>query len=155
MSRLKTGIGADGRMNAASRPGEAVHDVHHAPAIARGMEAQQHTTATLGKAPKAKGYAVSLHNGATERQRALQGMGHANSTAPDANPANPLSKIPAGKPFVGKPVPVSPGMRSRTAPHDPALARAILAEAFANSAADDRQAHCGIDPRLPIATSEG
>jgi hypothetical protein len=154
MGRLKTGIGADGTMNAAARSGEVTHDVHHTPALARGMEAQTHTRATLGKPPKAKGYAVSIHNGMTERQQALKGMQHANATAPDANPASPLSKEPQGKPFIGKSVPPSPGMRSRTsATNLDALGKAVLAEAFAASSADDRTAH-GIAPGLPTQTNE-
>jgi hypothetical protein len=63
MARNKIGHGHDGRMNALARPGEASHDVHHTPAIARGMEPQQHTNATLGKPGKAKGYAVPPHPG--------------------------------------------------------------------------------------------
>jgi hypothetical protein len=95
---------------------------------------------------------ILAHGGMTSRQLALKGMQHANAVAPDANPASPLSKEPAGKPFVGKPVPVSPGMRSRTAPHNPALGAAILAEAFAASSADDCNAH-GINPALPSRTT--
>jgi hypothetical protein len=147
------GVDHSGRMNAIARDGEATHSIHHTPAIARGMEARTHTRATLGVPPKAKGYAVPIHNGMTERQQALKGMQHANPTAPDANPASPLSKEPAGKPFVGKPVAVVPGQRSRTSPHNSALGAAILAEAFSNSACDDRMAH-GINPILPGTTKE-
>lgn len=109
--RLKTGIGPDGRMNAAARPGEAIHGVHHTPALARNQEAQQHTTATLGKAPKAKGYAVPLHNGMTQQQRKMTGMGHPVAGAPDAASANPLDPTVPGKRL--SPVQPVPGQRSR------------------------------------------
>ncbi|HUI12985.1 MAG TPA: hypothetical protein VL048_05890 [Xanthobacteraceae bacterium] len=110
--RLKTGVGHDGRMNAIARPGEAIHDVHHTPALARNQEAQQHTNATLGKPGKPKGYAVSLHNGMTEQQRKMTGMGHPMAGAPDAASANPLDPTVPGKRLT--PVQPVPGMRSRS-----------------------------------------
>ena len=73
---------------------------------------------------------VLVHGGMTERQLALKGMQHANAVAPDANPASPLTKEPQGKNFAS--VKATPGMRSRTSPHDPALGAAILAEALCN-----------------------
>jgi hypothetical protein len=54
-----------------------------------------------------------IHGGMTRRQLALKGMQHANESAPDANPASPLSKEPAGKAFIGRAVGVNPGTRSR------------------------------------------
>lgn len=135
--RNTTGIGPDGKSNALARKGEAILTPHHGPALARNQEAQQHTRATLGKAPKPKGYEISIHDGMSDRQKALQGMQHANAGAPDANPASPLSKEPAGKAFVGKCAPISPGTRSRTnaghsgmTPDD--LGSAIMAEAVCN-----------------------
>jgi hypothetical protein len=74
---------------------------------------------------------VMVHGGMTERQLALKGMQHANAVAPDANPESPLTKEAGRKTYA--PVAVSPGMRSRTAPHNPALGAAILAEAMCNS----------------------
>ena len=71
--------------------------------------------------------------GMTRRQLDGIAMGHANATAPDANPASPITKEPQGKAFIGKPVAVSPGMRSRTSQHDTALGTAILASARARA----------------------
>jgi hypothetical protein len=155
--RLKTGIGPDGRMNAAARPGEAIHDVHHTPTLARNQEAQQYTTATLGKAPKAKGYSVPVHNQMHTRSRATGALhlgGDALSRV-DANPSNPLGGAPRGKSLT--PVQPVPGQRSRTSDtlHSGApgenhakgkpnvaamqdLGRAVLAEATCS--ADDRMA---------------
>jgi hypothetical protein len=73
---------------------------------------------------------VLIHGGMTSRQLALKGMQHGNSTEPDANPSSPLSKEPQGKRLA--PVAVTPGMRSRTAPHDAALGTAILDAALKN-----------------------
>lgn len=156
MARNKIGYGPDGRMNALARPGEATHEVHHTPALARGMEPQQHTNATLGKPGKPKGYAVPPHNGMHTRSRdgGVHLGGNALSRA-TANPANPLGGPPRGK--VLAPVQPVPGQRSRvndplhggapgeshakgkpdtTAMRD--LGRAILAEA--TCAPDDRAA---------------
>lgn len=56
----------------------------------------------------------------------------------DADPASPIGGAPRGKMLADvKPV---PGQRSRTSPHDPALGKAILAEALNASAPDDRMA---------------
>jgi hypothetical protein len=61
-------------------------------------------------------------------------MGHANATAPDANPASPLSKEPQGKAFVDRQVSVHPGSaRNRAVVHDPGLTDAIFREAMAAS----------------------
>lgn len=170
--RLKTGHGLDGRPNYAARPGEAIHDVHHTPAIARGMEAQQHTNATLGKPGKPKGYAVPPHNGMHTRSRdgGVHLGGDALSRA-TADPSNPLGGAPRGK--VLTPVQPVPGQRSRTSDtlHSGApgqnhargkpnvdairgLGAAILAEAFANSAPDDPQAHGYGVGSLPDAVNE-
>ncbi len=103
-------------------------DVHH---LSHG--AGEHVTGHAGKniatdgAPKHV-HAIPIHGGMTERQSALAGMGHANATAPDANPANPLAKEPQGKRLV--PAPVKPGMRSRTMPHSPLLGELIMSEAL-------------------------
>lgn len=66
--------------------------------------------------------------------------------------AHPLTTPPTAKNL--KPVAATPGMRSRTAPHLPELGRALLDEAFANSAADDRAAHGRptIKPTIKIET---
>lgn len=71
---------------------------------------------------------IVIHGGMTSRQVALKGMQHANAVAPDANPASPLSKEPQGKRLAS--VQATPGMRSRTSKHDPALGAAILATAL-------------------------
>lgn len=149
MARNKIGVGHDGAHNAFARQGEATLAVHHDPNAARKGDVGVKGNIARDGAPK-RMHPVSVHNGMTARQQSLKGMQHANASAPDANPASPLTKEPTGKPFVGKPVATTPGMRSRTTPHDPALGKAILAEAFANSSADDRLAHCG----LPVSTSE-
>jgi len=73
---------------------------------------------------------IEVAQGMTRRQQSGFAMGHANASAPDANPASPLAKIPEGKAFVGKPVQAVPGMRSRTSQHNPALGAAILASAI-------------------------
>jgi len=82
-----------------------------------------------------------VHGGMTERQMALKGMQHGNSTEPDANPSSPLSKIPAGKAFVGQSVPAAFGMKSRgPLTHDAncALGKAILDAAYSAGSPDDR-----------------
>jgi hypothetical protein len=130
MKRITTGTDHSGKSNAFARPGEPALAVHHDPNEARKGD--------VGIAPKfmkpaAKKvmHPVSLHNSATEQQKALTGMGHAMGSAPDANPANPVSKEPNRKTFA--PVAVSPGMRSRgPQPHDAALGVAILNEALKN-----------------------
>ena len=131
MTRSKIGVGADGSHNAFAKSGEPTLAVHHDPNEARKGDHGVKGNIARDGAPK-RMHPVSIHNGMTERQQALAGMGHANATAPDANPASPLSKEPQGKAFIGKPVPATPGMRSRTAPHDPNLGAAILAEALCN-----------------------
>ena len=151
--RNKIGVGHDGTHNAFAKSGEPVLAVHHDPNIARRADAMHGDKSIARSGASKKLHPISIHNAMTERQQALKGMQHANAVAPVANPASPLSKIPAGKPWIGKPVPVSPGQRSRTAPHNPALGQAILAEAFCNSACDDRMAH-GISPILPNTTKE-
>jgi hypothetical protein len=153
-ARNKIGVGHDGTHNAFAKRGEPVLAVHHDPNIARRADAMHGDKSIARSGAPKRLHPVSIHNAMTERQQALKGMQHANAVAPDANPASPLSKIPAGKEFVGKPVPASPGMRSRTSQHSPDLGKFILAEAFANSSADDRMALCGINPTLPIATNE-
>lgn len=56
------------------------------------------------------------------------------SSIPDAS--NPLASDPTTVNSKQHAVPVSPGMRSRTSPHDPALGKAILAEAYARAEPD-------------------
>jgi hypothetical protein len=111
--RHRSSVGHDGKSKAFAKAGEPALAAHHGPAIARGMEAQQHTTATLGKAPKPKGYPVSVHNGMATRSRnsgAFELGGHLASY--DANPANPLNAgAPAGKRLT--PAAPVPGQRSR------------------------------------------
>jgi len=143
MARYAIGVGRDGTHNAFARKGERTLAVHHDPNEARKGDSGVPGNIARDGAPK-RMHPVSIHRNMTERQQALKGMQHANATAPDANPASPLSKIPEGKSFVGKSVPVSPGMRSRTtgaAFDHAALGRAMLDEAFASSAPDDRWAH--------------
>jgi hypothetical protein len=130
MARNKIGVGADGSHNAFAKSGEPTLAVHHDPNEARKGDHGVKGNAARDGAPK-RMHPVSVHNGMTERQQALAGMQHANAVAPDANPASPLTKEPGRKTYA--PVAVSPGMRSRTAPHDPALGQAILAEAMCNS----------------------
>ena len=98
---------------------------------------------------------VKAHGSSTLRQTSFNAMGHANSEAPDASPASPLSKEPSGKAFVGRSVPTYPGQRSRVgetgvakpgAAHAAAMARGdagrhvlgqlIMGEALANAEPD-------------------
>ncbi len=132
--RLRNGVGHDGKSWAFSKPGEATLEVHHDPNRARLGDSGVKGNIARDGAPKAL-HPVSIHNGMTERQRSLAGMGHANASAPDANPASPMNKEPGRKEFpAAKPV---IGHRSRNAPHSAALGDAILQEAFKSSALDD------------------
>jgi hypothetical protein len=102
------GVGHDGRPKGVpNAPGM------HTPA--RGADAFKghHVPGNLARngAPK-NHHDVPVHGGMTARQTALKGMGHANATAPDANPASPVSKEPQGKRLT--PVQPVPGQRSRT-----------------------------------------
>jgi len=130
MARNKIGISASGEHNAFSKSGEATLAIHHSPQDARAGDVGVKGNIARDGAPK-RLHPVSVHNGMTERQQALKGMQHANATAPNANPASPLSKEPGRKTFA--PVQVTPGMRSRgPVPHDAsgALGNAIMAEAL-------------------------
>jgi hypothetical protein len=136
MARNKIGVSAAGSHNAFARKGEPALAVHHDPNEARKGDHGVKGNVARDGAPK-RMHPVSIHNGMTERQQALAGMQHANAVAPDANPASPLSKEPQGKAFIGKSVPVVPGMRSRTnAAHSgtdlETLGKCILAEAVCN-----------------------
>ncbi len=130
------------------------HVQHHVPGLARGQEAQTHTKATLGVAPKPKGYPIAI-NGAFR--------------ADIANPASPLGGAPRGKRLT--PPAINPGCRDRSGdalasetagmahkrskalPDTLAdLGRAILDEALSYSSADDRRA-LGIGT-LPQAVKE-
>jgi hypothetical protein len=132
------------------------HVQHHVPGIARGMEAQQHTKATLGKPGKPKGYPVMLN-------------GHFNAN--DADPASPLDGPPRGKRL--SPPTINPGCRDRSGDslasemagtaHKRSkelpdtlrdLGRAILDEALNYSAADDRAALANNFGTLPAAVKE-
>lgn len=82
--------------------------------LARGMEARTHTTATLGKAPKPKGYPIVIHDGmrSTNRNTGTSEWG-GHGASYDANPANPLNAgPPQGKRLT--PVQPSPGMVRQT-----------------------------------------
>ncbi len=73
---------------------------------------------------------ILTHGGMTKRQVSMNAMGHAHATAPDANPASPMTKEPGAK--VLTPPAIKPGMKNRTSPgtdlHE--LGRAILATAL-------------------------
>jgi hypothetical protein len=115
------------RKGPAPEPAEKVsHDSHGLGDAARG---HAHPDIARDGAPK-RVEKVLVHGGMTRRQMAGFAMGHANATAPDANPASPLSKEPQGKNFA--PVRAVPGQRSRTSQHNPALGAAILASAQKN-----------------------
>jgi hypothetical protein len=132
MSRIISGNGHDGTSNAFRKGNEPPGlQVHHDPNVARAHDVGVKGNIARDGAPK-RMHPVSVHNGMTDRQQALAGMGHANATAPDANPASPLSKEPQGKAFVGAPIPVKPGMHTPGRDHDPMLGAAILAEALKN-----------------------
>lgn len=95
---------------------------------------------------------VQVHGAMTRQQSdaaGVGGMGHATAVVDGgvklatSAPAAPLAHAYGGKPNlkVGKAAAPVVGHRSRNAPHDPALGKAILQEAFDNSAPDDRLAH--------------
>jgi hypothetical protein len=71
--------------------------VHHTAPPSRGMEAQQHTTATLGKQPKAKDFSVKVHPAMTDQQVAQDGTRHLIDGAPDASSASPLDTLSASQ----------------------------------------------------------
>jgi hypothetical protein len=127
MTRIKSGNGHDGISNAFRKAGEPPGlQVHHDPNDARKGDVGVKGNIARDGAPK-RMHPVSVHNGMTERQQALKGMQHANATAPDANPASPLSKEPQGK-CLTPPAP-HPGMKKPTC--DLAdLGRAVLSEAL-------------------------
>ncbi len=95
---------------------------------------------------------VPIHRAMTDQQVAgfaTGGMPHSVGGYPDASSANPLDKLPAfAGNKMGKSVPVSPGMHSRISPgvDHVALGNALMEEAHANSAGDDRMART---QRLP------
>jgi hypothetical protein len=147
MARNTIGVGLDGKHNAFARKGEATLAVHHDPNEARKGDPGVKGNIARDGAPK-RMHPVSIHNGMTERQQTLQGMGHAtaldslsgqtvtpgktNSVPGWGNgglrSGNPMAHAPASKNL--KPVAVTPGMRSRTSQHDPAIGAAILASAL-------------------------
>jgi hypothetical protein len=130
MARNTIGVGLDGKHNAFAKSGEPTLAIHHDPNIARAADALHGDKSIARNGAPKRMHPVSVHNGMTERQQALKGMQHANATAPDANPASPLSKEPGRKTFA--PVQAVPGQRSRTSQHDPAIGAAILASAVYN-----------------------
>jgi hypothetical protein len=117
-------------------------NVHHV--SDRTHEFEAHKGGNIARAGgKPKVSVVQVHGGMTRQQSdaaGLGGMGHATAVidggqklATDA-PAAPLQHAYGSQiPKVRSAAPVKPGMRSRTAPHDPALGAAILAEAMSNS----------------------
>jgi hypothetical protein len=129
MARNTIGVGLDGKHNAFAKSGEPTLAIHHDPNIARAHDVGI-APRFMKPAAKKVMHPVSIHRGMTERQQALKGMQHANATAPDANPASPLTKEPGRKTFA--PVQAVPGQRSRTSQHDPAIGAAILASAVCN-----------------------
>lgn len=128
MARSKIGVSADGSHNAFAKSGEPTLAVHHDPNRARAGDKPGAGLARSG-APK-RLHPVSIHNGMTERQQALQGMGHATAVGPDANPANPMSKEPGRKEFpAAKP---AFGMKQPTSDLGE-LGAAVLSEALNGS----------------------
>jgi len=96
--RLKSGKAHDGTDNAFARGKEASLAVHHDPNEARAADHGVKGNIARDGALK-RLHPVSLHNSATKRQQSMNAMGHANASAPDANPASPLSKEPSRKVF--------------------------------------------------------
>ena len=144
MGRIISGNGYDGTSNAFRQAGEGALAVHHDPNDARRGDVGVKGNPARDGAPK-RLHPVSVHNGMTERQRALAGMGHANASAPDASSANPLDPTTPRPPsFAGGPnyprtgynaprgkqtaVPVHPSMSNKSR-YNPDLGAAILAEA--------------------------
>lgn len=170
-NKNRNGVGYDGRSKNVG-PGNPTLLVHHDPNVPRASDGvAERASGNIARAGKAKAFhPVSVHVGMTERQTDMLGMGHALGSAPDASAANPLAPEPLGKHIA--PVPVSPGMRSRTmdtlhsgAPGenharnkgahlvDPAIGAAIIREGLSYSAPDDRAAlaHLG-GSALPLTT---
>jgi hypothetical protein len=108
-TRLRTGVGHDGKPRGLARPGDKVLSTHHAAPVARGMEHQAADgsiarTGTTGKIQPD----TPIHSGMTPMQQQLRGMGHAVGSAPDASAANPLDPTVPGKRM--SPTMVHPGM---------------------------------------------
>lgn len=125
-----------------AKPGEGRHvsHPHSIPNQARGMEAQTHTTATLGKPPKMKraGHEqIPIAAGMLSHHRHSGEFRFGGMEASyDANPANPLSAgPPRGKRLT--PPAASPGMRLRRLD---ALASGAPGTAHAAFGDDDRAA---------------
>ena len=172
-NKVRVGVDHKGRNRAIAQAGDVPLAVHHGPAIARGME-HQPTQVHIARGGKPKAHlAVPVHNGMASRTR--NGgpfvLGGDMASKFDANPASPLQGAPRGKSLT-QPQPV-PGQRSRATdtPHSGApgenhargkpnaaamadLGRAILGEALAHSAPDDRQAHGYGIGTLPDSTAE-
>jgi hypothetical protein len=147
------GVGHDGAIKQDN--GAPVY-THHSPAIARGMEAQTHTRATLGKPPKPKGYSIGIHNGMRTVNRATgEFVDSGHLAAYDSNSGNPLNSGPPRGKRLTVPAPV-PGQRSRIQPMNAdamrELSRQVMAEAY-SVAEPDHPSKLGIGV-LPSATTE-
>lgn len=157
-----------GKHNVPVHPGMEISHSSHAPSRQREHDAMRERGANhsgidarVGSVPK-NSRPVPIHGGmhrVVQGQPVTGGGHHASAldavsgntvvpgnvrTAPGWGNAgvqsgHPFAKAPSTK--ATRPVAVKPGMRSRTHPHTPELGRAMLAEAFRNSAADDRIAH--------------
>lgn len=156
--RYAHSVGHDGVSNAIARSGEPEHAVHHVPALARGMEAQQHTTATLGKPPKPKGYPISVHNAMRHvtSGNTFQSISRTEAAKPpEASGPNPLEPDYRRLGAKQQNVPIYPGMRSRQLPMSQdqhfALGKAILDEAYRASGSDTQWTWA---PTLPDVTTE-
>lgn len=128
-TRLRSGVGHDGKSRALAKPGDKVLGVHHTPVVLeRGMEHQKtpNTIAQKSTTPKMHP-AVPIHKNMTARQQELRGMGHAVGSAPDASAANPLDPTAPGK--VEKPLMVHPSMQRTPATFN---GERVLAEAIRN-----------------------
>lgn len=130
--------------------------------VAGGMEDHTNVKADLGKAPKLKRAFMTvppIAAGMTAKSRSdgthFHNIGGQDLSRYDADPGNDPLRGPArGKRMT--PVQPVPGQRSRTEPMADlkSLGSAVLAEAFAASAPDDRMAHGYGFGALPGATSE-
>lgn len=135
-TRLRSGVGHDGKPRALAQPGDKVLATHHTAAnVARGMEHQaaDGSIARTSSTPKLH-LDVPLHSGMTPMQQQLRGMGHAVGSAPDASAANPLDPTTVSK--CEKPLMTHPGMTRQQ--NDAALfnGERVLDEGIAVSGSD-------------------
>lgn len=97
-TRLRVGVGHDGKPRALARPGDKVLDTHHTAAPSRGLEHQQTDDTLPRKSTTGKIQPnVPIHSGMSRMQQQLKGMGHAIGSAPDAGAADPLAPTVPGK----------------------------------------------------------